>query len=85
MLPLYLQAEDGDADDYGLVWYQLTDPSTPLLVTLEEESGVLRLNQTLESLHSRVSPVFTATAFDNRGLSPSTTSMNILIVVGYKL
>ena len=55
-------------------------PATPL-VTLEEETGVLRLNQSLDSLQFRVSPVFTAVAFDNRGLSPSSISMNVPVMV----
>ena len=54
--------------------------ATPL-VTLEEETGVLRLNQSLSLLQFRVSTVFTAVAFDNRGLPPSSISMNVPIRV----
>lgn len=75
-----MQAVDQDAEDFGLVWYRLTDPSTPL-VTLEEQTGVLYLKQDLSELQSRISPVFTAMAFDNRGQEPSTTSMNVAIRV----
>ncbi|CAI8014772.1 Cadherin-24, partial [Geodia barretti] len=71
-----IEAQDADAEDFGLVWYRLTVPATPL-VTLEEDTGVLRLNQSLDLLQFRVSPVFTAVAFDNRGSSPSSISMNV--------
>ena len=74
------QAQDADAEDFGLVWYRLTVPATPL-VTLEEDTGVLRLNQSLDLLQFRVSPVFTAVAFDNRGSSPSSISMNVPVMV----
>ena len=75
-----LQAQDADADDFGLVWYRLSESATPL-VTLEEETGVLQLNQSLNLLQFRVSPVFTAVAFDNRGQFPSTISMNVPVTV----
>lgn len=75
-----MQAVDQDDGDFGVVWYQLTDPSTPL-VTLEEQTGVLHLKQDPSELQSRVSPVFTAVAFDNHGEDPSMTSMNIAVRV----
>jgi hypothetical protein len=73
-----IQAEDLDTDDFSLVWYELTDTSTTVVI-LEEETGVLRLNQSLDELQGRVSPVFTATAFDNRGQDSSLKSTNVAI------
>ena len=74
------QARDPDAEDFGLIWYRLSDPSTPLVV-LEEQTGVLKLTQTLGELQSRVAPVFTAAAYDNRGQDPSMTSTNVAVRV----
>ena len=69
-----------DTEDFGLVWYELTDTSTTVVI-LEGQSGMLRLNESLDELQGRVSPVFTATAFDNRGEDPSLKSTNIAIRV----
>ena len=63
-----------------MVWYELTDSSTTVVI-LEEQSGILRLNESLDELQGRVSPVFTATAFDNRGQNPSLKSTNVAIRV----
>ena len=69
------QARDADSGDFGLVWYTLTDPIS--VAFLEEQTGILRLNQTLADLGTRVSPIFTAVAFDNRRMDPFFFSINI--------
>ena len=79
-LSLPSQARDPDSGNFGVVRYRLTDTNAGV-VTLDEETGALRLNQSYQDLGMRVSAIFTAQAYDNLAMEPSTTSTNVAIRV----